>query len=137
MVLEAPSGVPGQDFAAKRVAWERSRRAGRDRQLVVTTVGWRDDGGELWAPNTLVTLYLPKHGINGETWVIGDVTYLRDDDGTRTELTVMPQGAFQPQPEQLTDPNLADVVTPAGGITPTQGLPDDLDTSVPSVSLDG
>lgn len=119
MVLEAPTGAPQQDFADKRIQWERARRAGRSNQATVTVPGWRDGGGALWEPNTRVRIQLPKHGLSDVIWVIGDATYIRDDEGTRTELMLMPPAAFQPQPEQLVDP-LVDLYssTPPGAAKP-------------------
>lgn len=101
LVVEAPSGLDRGDVGARRVAWEQTRRAGRSRQALVTVEGWRDKAGQLWTPNYRAPLSLPSHDIDGVTWVIGDVTYIRDAEGTRTELLLMPAQAFATEPVQL------------------------------------
>jgi prophage tail gpP-like protein len=85
----------------RRVIWEAARRAGRAKQAVVTVPGWRDAAGTLWAPNTIAPLDLPSHGITRAQWVIGDVTFIRDAEGTRSEVMLMAPQAFQPEPLNL------------------------------------
>jgi prophage tail gpP-like protein len=58
-----------------------------------------------------VPLNLPDEKVVGKTWVIGDVTYRKGDDGTYADLTIMPPTAFYPEPILL-QPFQADV--PAG-----------------------
>ncbi len=101
IVVEAPSGTNREDVGTRRVKWEQSRRAGNSRQALVTTSGWRDADGDLWAPNSLAPLSLPSHGVEGATWVIGQVILVRDQEGTRTELLLKPREAFSPEPIQL------------------------------------
>lgn len=110
IVSEAPSG--GQDFGQKRANWEANRRIGRGAFLSLVTDSWRDEGGTLWTPNTLVPLALPilKCGdsSNPATWLITQVTYRRDGDGTTALLSIMRPEAFLPIPIiQL--PTLADI----------------------------
>lgn len=100
IVSEAPVG--GQDFALKRATWEANRRIGRSAQLLLVTDSWRDEAGELWTPNTLVPLSLPvlKAGDANSplNWLITQVTYRRDLEGTTAELTIMRPEAFLPLP---------------------------------------
>lgn len=119
IISEAPSG--GQDFAQKRATWEANRRIGRSQQLTVITDSWRDQAGVLWTPNTLVPLSLPvlKCGDddNKLIWLITQVTYRRDRDGTTAELVIMRPEAFLPIPIiQL--PTLADIPANPGAETP-------------------
>jgi prophage tail gpP-like protein len=88
----------GQDIAEQRALWERNRRNGRGRMLVVTVDSWRDAAGRLWEPNARVPLDLPQLKISDVEWVIADVTYLRGAEGTRAELVLMPAEAFEPEP---------------------------------------
>ena len=81
--------------------------------LHITTDGWRDSSGALYAPNTLVPLNLPGMKVVDELWLIGEVTYIRDEQGTSAELVIMPPEAFEPAPRFL--PALADVANP--GVT--------------------
>jgi len=100
IVSEAPGG--GQDFAQKRATWEANRRIGRSAQLILVTDSWRDSAGALWTPNTLVPLVLPilKCGEEQEPlkWLVAQVSYRRDFEGTTAELTIMRPEAFLPIP---------------------------------------
>lgn len=98
-VAEAPAG--GQQTAQKRAIWEANRRAGRGLALKVTVDSWRDATGKLWTPNTLIAVDIADAMIEPTQLLIGDVAYLRDRDGTRCELVLMPPEAFQPEPIQL------------------------------------
>jgi prophage tail gpP-like protein len=116
IVSEAPTG--GQDFAQKRATWEANRRIGRSAQLILVADSWRDSAGTLWTPNTLVSLVLPalKCGDEGAAlnWLISQVSYRRDFEGTTCELTIMRPEAFLPMPiMQL--PTYADIPADLGG----------------------
>ncbi len=89
------------DFGMRRAVWEMNRRNGRSRAVTLTTDTWRDSAGKLWTPNTLVTVSLPILKITSEQWVIGEVTYRRDEAGTHADLTLMPPEAYQPEPFNL------------------------------------
>lgn len=106
LIAEAVAG--GQDLCRKRAQWEVNRREGRSRQLRVTTDGWRDSGGALWAPNTKAPFSLPGLKLPDATWVIGEVTYRRDERGTTADLLLMDAKAFALEPIQL-QPQFADV----------------------------
>lgn len=109
IIAEAPAG--GQDVAIQRANWECARRYGRSFVVTLSTDSWRDSAGFLYTPNTLVPLELPTLKVAGKTWVISDVTYMRDENGTRATLMIMPPTAFYPEPILL-QPFQADV--PAG-----------------------
>ncbi|RMG60289.1 MAG: hypothetical protein D6717_00365 [Gammaproteobacteria bacterium] len=85
----------GQDLAA-RAANERNVRAGRGERTTYTVSGWHAAADALWQPNTIVAVtdphqHPPLHRVDR---LIASVTYLFDEDGTRTDLDVMPPGAF-------------------------------------------
>lgn len=103
----------------RRGLWEVGRRYGRSNQLRVTVDGWRDAAGILWSPNKLVDVDIPAvHAAAGpsQQWAIADVTYIRDEQGTRAELLLMPPDAFAPEPSIAPwERSLADIPPPPGG----------------------
>lgn len=96
--IVAESVFGGQDVAAQRANWEMASRFGRSFQVRLTTDTWRDSAGALWTPNTLVQIDLPNLKLAPKTWLISDVTYKRDKDGTKADLTIMPPEAFYQEP---------------------------------------
>lgn len=107
MVAEAGGG--GQDVSKRRAIWEAARRAGRSIAFDITVDSWRDGDGVLWTPNFRVPLELP--GLKApteESYVIGEVEYVRNSDGTHAILKVMPVNAFNPEPILL-QPAIPDV----------------------------
>lgn len=94
------------DSAQARGEWEASRRFGRSTAIRVTVDSWRDGDGNLWAPNRQIDLDLPTLKIGppspGMPWVIGTVTFRRDERGTFADLVVMPAAAFEVLPLPLT-----------------------------------
>lgn len=89
-----------QSFSQKRATWESARRMGRGQKVQVRVDSWRG-GGTLWEPNTLVTVDLPAWKVVGKTYVLGDVTFMRDDNGTHAELGLMLPGSYMPEPVLL------------------------------------
>ncbi|AOM40486.1 phage baseplate assembly protein [Xenorhabdus hominickii] len=84
------------------INWEMNRRYGRSKMLKVLVDSWRDVGGTLWTPNTLIPIHLPVFGLASEQWLLSEVSYVRNkDDGTRAELTLMPPAAFTVQPYEF------------------------------------
>lgn len=95
----AETGGWGEPICQQRAIWERNRRWGRSNALTLTTDSWRDSAGTLWTPNTLVPLSLPGLKVpQGVTWLIGDVTYHLNENGTTADLVIMPPEAFSPEP---------------------------------------
>ncbi|HEV2364037.1 MAG TPA: hypothetical protein VGS12_07545 [Caulobacteraceae bacterium] len=105
IVAEAAAG--GIDIAKKRALWEVSRRAGRATRVQLTTDSWRDSAGALWKPNLLSPADLPGLKLSKDSYVIGEVTFRRDDEGTQADLVLMPPAAFSPEPILLV-PEFAD-----------------------------
>lgn len=94
------SEQPGPDgsFIQKRVDWEMNRRLGRSLAVTVTADSWRDTADNLWAPNHLAAVNIPAVKIPNATWVIGQVTYIKDERGRHAIVLLMPKGAFLPEP---------------------------------------
>ena len=81
----------------KRAEWEKTTRAGRADGLTVTVPGWfGGDGsasGPVWQPGARCDCRVPSLGVTGER-LIERVRLSRDDQGTRSELTLVPPGAW-------------------------------------------
>lgn len=91
-----------QQFATQRIQWEMTRRAGRSQAVQLVCDNWRDQAGTLWAPNAFASIYLPALKLTpSKPWIIGQVSYVRDANGTHAELVLMPKEAFQPEPTIL------------------------------------
>lgn len=113
-IILAESGDAQFAVLKRRADWEVSRRSGRSRRLQVTTDGWRDSAGKLYAPNTLVPVNFPALKLEPTTWLVSEVTYKRDGQGgTTCDLVIMPPTAFDIQP-LLLHKVLADVPAAAG-----------------------
>lgn len=98
MKAPAPDGTL-KPLGELRAAWEAARRFGRSQAVRLTCDGWRDAAGRLWEPNAHALVDLPALKIVRRDWVISEVEYLRSDSGTTALVTLMPQSAFQPEPE--------------------------------------
>lgn len=87
----------GQANAAQcqqRAQWEVAVRSGRSRRCTITVQGWRQDNGALWDINTLVPVNSPMLGVNTDM-LISEVSYVLDESGQKTELTVVRKEAFE------------------------------------------
>jgi prophage tail gpP-like protein len=91
----------GDPIAYQRAVWERNRRAGRSMAVNILCDSWRDSNGGLWAPNNLAPINLPELKLADASWLIGQVTYIRDENGQHGQLTLMPPSAFAPEPVVL------------------------------------
>jgi prophage tail gpP-like protein len=76
-----------------RVTWERNRRAADARRVTYTVQGWTDDSGQLWEPNTLVTVKDEFLRIDGELLVVS-VAYNKSLAGTTTDIELTNKEAF-------------------------------------------
>jgi prophage tail gpP-like protein len=94
--------VMGQPLAGKRAIWEKNRRWGQSFNFTVTCDAWRDGGGKLWSPNYLAPIMAPQLKLADKSWLIGTVTYLRDEGGQHAHLSLWPPEAFSVEP---TSPN--------------------------------
>lgn len=84
--------------AIQRAQWEVNRRWGRSQQVGVVCDSWRDIAGELWQLNALAPVNIPALKLVNQVWLIAEVSFLRDERGTRSEVTLMPKGAFAVEP---------------------------------------
>jgi prophage tail gpP-like protein len=98
LIIVAEQGDLEFQVAQQRCQWEVARRTGRSQQVRVIGDSWFDSSGALWAKNSLAPLELPALKVTNATWLIASVTFLRDEDGTRVDVTMMPATAFQPEP---------------------------------------
>jgi prophage tail gpP-like protein len=93
--------TPAFDLGQRRADWEMARRLGRAQAANITTDSWRDSKGLLWQPNMLAHLDAPRADVVNATWIIGTVTYRKDQSGTHCDLVMMPPDAFEPEPNPL------------------------------------
>ena len=98
LLIVSEQGPGYAQVVQRRVAWEMARRVGRGQVVTVTVDSWRDSGGNLWTPNWLIPIDLPSIKFPKTTLLVTQVTYLRDEQGTRAELVLMPPAAMAPMP---------------------------------------
>ncbi|HEX3809611.1 MAG TPA: hypothetical protein VHW02_07890 [Rhizomicrobium sp.] len=101
LTLIAEAGDSGGDVAQRRAIWEMNRRAGRSMRASIKADSWRDAEGELWTPNKLAAINLPSLKTANVNWLISDVTYTLDEEGTSADLILMPPQAFDIEPVLL------------------------------------
>jgi prophage tail gpP-like protein len=113
--------VPDFDIATARANWEMGRRLGRSQAITLTCDSWRDTAGALWKPNMLASINAPALKIVNANWIIGTVTYRKDESGTHADLVLMPPDAFKPEPSplQLFDRELTHAVPTSQSPAPT------------------
>jgi prophage tail gpP-like protein len=111
LLLVAEQNDQNYEVTQQRVQWEVNRRYGRSQVVKLVCDCWRDSAGELWQINALASLDLPALKVQHQSWLITEVSYLRDKQGTRAEITLMPPSAIAVEPiVLLNDPFLAQVV---------------------------
>ena len=88
----------GQPIVEQRTQWEAKRRKARSYAVNVTCDSWRDAAGTLWDINSLAPIELPALKLGQETWLIGQVTFTRDEAGQHAAVTLMAKEAFAPEP---------------------------------------
>lgn len=123
VVISEQFDADNQSLAERRAQWEAARRYGRSQSVRITCDRWRDSSGALWTPNMTAEIKLPalKLAPRDSPWVIASVDYVRSlATGTVAQLVLMPQQAFNPQPDILL-PFIYDPTTqasPASGAGP-------------------
>ncbi len=100
-IIVASAITPAFDFATAEANWQMARRIGRGQAASITCDSWRDAKGLLWQPNMLATVDAPLADISDATWIIGAVTFRKDQGGTHADLSLMPPDAFRPEPNPL------------------------------------
>lgn len=106
LYLTMEQGTDPQNFTEQKAKWEMARRIARSCTVHVTVDSWRDKGGGLWLPNTLVDVDVPGLRLEDKTLCISEATFRRNDqEGTVADLVLMPPQAFTPEPFQLITTN--------------------------------
>ena len=85
-----------QGMAQRRAQHECNQRYGKSRQAVYTVYGWYG-AGVLWAPGQHADIDDPLAKLN-TAWVIASVTWILDEQGWRSEITLCPPEAFSVEP---------------------------------------
>lgn len=87
----------------QRAEWEASNREAKARKVGITVQGWREPvTGELWEINKMVKVVCPWMRLDG-WWLISSVTYTLDEGGTKAQLALVSDKAFDQLPE-IPDP---------------------------------
>ncbi|MDR1946592.1 MAG: hypothetical protein LBQ51_05440 [Desulfovibrio sp.] len=85
-----------QGTAQQRAQHECNQRYGKSRRVTYTVYGWYGNG-VLWEPGQQADIDDAFAKLS-ETWVIGSVTWIMDDQGWRSEVTLCPKEAFDVAP---------------------------------------
>lgn len=101
MVLLIESTLNTYGAAQQYINWEMNRRFGRSKVLHVTVDSWRDTDGKLWEPNTLIPVTAPQLNLDNDAWLLGEVTFQKDERGTTADMVLMPPQAFTVEPYQF------------------------------------
>ena len=92
--------INGQPIAGQRAIWEKNRRWGQSFAFSVRCDSWRDAAGKLWAPNMLAPVNAQQLKVDpNKSWLIGTVTYTRDESGQHAHLGLWPKEAFTVEPD--------------------------------------
>jgi prophage tail gpP-like protein len=93
---------PDAKWVQQRADWEVARRYGRSREIRIIVSGFRTSrGGALWDINKVVQIDAPSLKVSKEDMIVAGVVFIRDDLGTRTELTCMPADGLRPPPHHF------------------------------------
>lgn len=85
-----------QGTAQQRAQHECNQRYGKSRSVTYTVYGWYGNG-VLWEPGQQADID-DSFSKLAETWVIGSVAWIMDDQGWRSEVTLCPKEAFDVAP---------------------------------------
>lgn len=104
MLVVAEAGGSNSS-AQERAAWEANSRIGKSASASITVQGWRQSpGGQLWAPNMLVTVSSAWLRLEGDM-IIRQATFERGTSGTTTKLDLVSPQTFAPEPPDSTKAN--------------------------------
>jgi prophage tail gpP-like protein len=92
------SGQADEGTCQDRANYERAHRAAKALQASYTVVGWRQQDGTLWQPNTLVRVRDPVIGFDADM-LIAELAWVLDDKGMRTEVRVGPPDGYVNKPK--------------------------------------
>lgn len=93
MVLTAEAQAEGAATPSERAAWEVSVRRARSKTTRIKVQGWLSPNGMLYRPGYALDIEDARLGRHG-TLVIADVSFVKDNNGTTAQLTLLPEKAF-------------------------------------------
>lgn len=103
LIIRPETGLT-TEYARRRADWEARVRAAKAASGTVTVLGWRQPSGELWPLNALVSVRIPRIGVDGDL-LISEVTHSLGDGGKKTELRLVRPDAFAPEPTATVGPS--------------------------------
>lgn len=77
-----------------RAQWEAQTRAARAQRYTATVPGWQAGGGDIWQPGARAQVSVPSHGLAGDLLIERAVLRRSAEDGTTSELTLVPPEAW-------------------------------------------
>lgn len=101
MVIIADDNMTGTS-GYQRAMWELKRNKAEAQKSTATVQGWQKPDGSLWLPNEIVWLTAPELGFERQARLIVKVVFTLDENGTRSQLTLMHRDAFD-EPEESLD----------------------------------
>ena len=101
MVIIADDNMTGTS-GYQRAMWELKRNKAEAQKSTATVQGWQKPDGSLWLPNEIVWLTAPELGFERQARLIVEVVFTLDENGTRSQLTLMHRDAFD-EPEESLD----------------------------------
>ncbi len=79
--------------------WKRSKQLVQALSIPFPVVGWHTPHGDLWAPNTLVSVHAPSLHINTPfTFLIRQVEFVHESQGQTTQLSLVPPQCYTGDP---------------------------------------
>tara|TARA_R110002074_G_scaffold253081_2_gene425062 strand:- start:9141 stop:10235 length:1095 start_codon:yes stop_codon:yes gene_type:complete len=98
ILAEAPGGIADME---KRARWQQRFAAADGTTAGLTVEGWRDDAGALWQAGNLSAVDSPLLGLQMDM-LIDETVKTQSNDGSRTELALVPPDALTPEPVSAT-----------------------------------
>lgn len=98
-----PEGNVTPDYAQRRAQWEMTTRAARADSVTVEIQGWRQANGDLWAPNLIVPVKLPRARVKGDMLISRVEFEVSSNGGRLTTLTLCRPDGFKPEPTVQAD----------------------------------
>lgn len=100
MVIIADDNMTGTS-GYQRAMWELKRNKAEAQKSTATVQGWQKPDGSLWLTNEIVWLTAPELGFERQARLIVEVVFTLDENGTRSQLTLMHRDAFDEPDESL------------------------------------
>lgn len=93
LIVIADDMAAGQTLAS-RGRWEADTREGQSRRATLTLLGWRDQAGRLWQPNTIVRVLDPWLGLRGDMLIASVTLGKSESEGTTSRLSLVGANAY-------------------------------------------